>query len=406
MSSPFATPQFFVYSKKGDHMNTLAQKMDKDQMKRSNRQLIFTQIHSHGVISRTELAKLTGLTPMSIGRIADEFIQKGLVQEESPTESGKSVGRRPRLLQVASDSIRTLGLELDRDCLRAGVLDFNGNVTHKLEKNILLADKKPEEVVALAAELLLQLQSNGNTSINRVCGVVCPGIIDSENGIVQFSSQLQWNNVPFAQMLCNTGVVSDVTIDNEVKARAQAEVLFGQGQNYRCVSLLNFGSGVGSSLVVDRKLYRGHDNMAGEIGHICIDPNGNLCECGRRGCLQSYLSDLSILQDARKFDPDSTLDSLFAAFARKEFWASNIIHHMVKYAGIAAGMINNLYAPNIIILCGRLIETYPVLQSAIKTECITQLSNSVVVTTSQLGRDGNLVGAGTLAFYLDLNMND
>lgn len=390
-------------------MDITAQKMDKEQMKRSNRQLIFTQIHSHGVVSRTELSKLTGLTSMSIGRIADELIQQGLVTEEETKEIGKSVGRRPRLLHIASDSIRSLGLELDRDYIQAGILDFNGNVICKVEKEIVLAGKPPEEVAALAAEMLQQLQQM-EAGQYRVCGVVCPGIIDSENGIVHFSSQLQWHHVPFAKLLRDTGVVSEVIIDTEVKARAQAEVLFGQGQNARRVSLLNIGSGVGAALVVDRKLYRGKGNMAGEIGHICIDPNGNLCECGKRGCLQSYLSDIAILHDARKFDYNSTVDSVFSAYERREGWAVNITHYIIKYAVIAIGILANLYDPDMVILCGKLVEEYPSLQEAIIEEYMAQLHNTlqegIIVNSSKFGRDGNLIGAGTLAFYLDLDMSE
>lgn len=392
------------------------QKMDKEQMKRGNRQLIFTQIHCSGAVSRTQLANLTGLTPMTVGRIADDLIQQGLVVEEEQKETGKSVGRRPRMLQVASDNMLSLGMELDRDRLRVGVMDFNGTVICKREWNQNLFNQPPEKVAELAAKLLAELleefhkrESGVNLRNCHICGVVCPGIIDSKKGVVCFSSQLQWHNVPLADLLKKATGIQHFAIDNEVKARGQAEVLFGLAQNQKSVVLLNFGSGVGSSLLVDRKLYRGRGNMAGEIGHVCIDPNGGLCECGRRGCLQTYLSDLAILQDARKFNAESTLDSLFEAFNQGEIWAVNIINHTVRYAIIAVGMLANLYAPDMMILCGRLIESYPELQRAIDEDYRLQLGdhvkNGMVLATSRLGEDGNLIGAATLAFCRELDMN-
>lgn len=411
------TQIFVVEGKGGKNLGTREEKMDKEQMKRSNRKLIFTQIHKNGAISRTQLAELTGLTSMTIGRIADTLIQQGLVVEEEKNREGKSVGRRPRLLEVAADSILSLGIELDRDCIHVGVLNFKADVIVERRHSENLFALTPPQVAKLAAKLIRELQDEQGLQKEvrqklencQICGVVCPGLVDSKKGIIRFSSQLQWHNIEFAQLLKEATGIPEIVLDNEVKSRAQAEVLFGQGQAHKRVALLNFGSGVGSSLVVDRKLYRGRGNLAGEIGHICLDPNGSICECGKRGCLQTYISDLSILQDARKFDAQSTLDSLFRAYAENEVWAKNIINHTVKYAVIAIGMLSNLYAPDIVILCGRLIERYPILQAAIQKEHINQTggydSNKMILTTSQLGETGNLIGAGTLAFSHELEKN-
>ena len=305
-------------------MKETTKKIDKEHMKRSNRQLVFHEIHRSGSISRRQLSKLTGLTPMSVGRIADELIGMGVVteiedicQDDGEKEQAHMVGRRPKMLQIVPDKMLSPALELDRSRIRAGIMDIHGRILVQTEHRENLAQLCPEEVVELCVQQLGQLSERAAAVFKRepepfeVLGVVCPGIVDSKRGIVRFSSQLQWQDVNLVGLLRERLGIENIQLDNEVKSRGQAEATFGAGQNLKRVALLNIGSGVGSCLVIRRKIYRGKGNMAGEIGHVCINPDGMLCECGQRGCLQTYLSDLSLLQDARKFDPGCTLDSLF-----------------------------------------------------------------------------------------------
>lgn len=401
-------------------MKEATKKIDKEHMKRSNRQLVFHEIHRSGSISRRQLSKLTGLTPMSVGRIADELIGMGVVteledstQDEGEKEQAHLVGRRPKMLQIVPDKMLSPALELDRSRIRAGIMDIHGRILVQTEHRQNLAQLCPEEVVELCAQQMQELLVRAAAIFKRelepfeVLGVVCPGIVDSKRGIVRFSSQLQWQDVNFVKLLRERLGIENIQLDNEVKSRGQAEATFGAGQNLKRVALLNIGSGVGSCLVIRRKIYRGKGNMAGEIGHVCINPDGMLCECGQRGCLQTYLSDLSLLQDARKFDPSCTLDSLFEAYGRQETWAVNIIMHAVRYVVLAIEMLRNLYAPNIIVLCGKMIESYPHLQQAILDEYRAKRSrydNEMELAVSHFGKDGNLIGAGTLALNLNFEV--
>ena len=409
--------KFFSKSlKKRVLMNSETKKLDKEQMKRFNRQLIFREIHRNGSISRSQLAKLTGLTPMSVGRIADELISMGVVTESDQPElhldgkGARTVGRKPKLLYLVPEKMLNLGMELDRDRMRAGVLDINGKLFLCVETKKDLAELSPETVAKLAAQLIGRLRKKlGNMLQTELepfvaLSVVCPGIVDSKRGIIRFSSQLRWENVDFAQMLRNSTKIPNIRIDNEVKSRGQAEAVFGAGQKYKRVALLNIGSGLGSCLVLQRQVYRGKENIAGEIGHICVEPGGKLCECGRRGCLQTRLSDLALLEEMKTTGHEGTIEELFAAYDKGEQWAVEIIKGTARYAVLALEMIRNLYAPNVTVLCGRLVEDYPQFYQAIVEEYISQQANqfnSMELTLSTLGADGNLIGAGASALEMN-----
>ena len=400
-------------------MNNETKKLDKEQMKRFNRQLIFREIHRNGSISRSQLAKLTGLTPMSVGRIADELISMGLVTEsdlsENPREEhgSRTVGRKPKMLYLVPEKMLNLGMELDRDRMRAGVLDINGKLFLCVETKKDLAELSPDAVAKLAVQLIARLRKKLAAVLQAepepfvALSVVCPGIVDSKRGIIRFSSQLRWESVDFAQMLRTATKIPNIRIDNEVKSRGQAEAVFGAGQKYKRVALLNIGSGLGSCLVLQRQVYHGKENTAGEIGHICVEPEGKLCECGRRGCLQTRLSDLALLEEMKTAGHEGTIEELFAFYDQKEPWAEEIIRKTARYAVLALEMIRNLYAPNVTVLCGRLVEDYPQFYRAIVEEYVSREANqfnSMDLTLSTLGADGNLIGAGAAALEMNFEV--
>ncbi len=402
-------------------MSNHTKKIDQEQMKHFNRQLVFYEIHLRGSVSRSQLAQLTGLTLMSVSRIVDDLIQIGLVaesddpfQEMLDREASHSVGRRPKLLHVVADRMLSLGVEIDRDHIQAGVMDVNGEIFARVERRENLSNCPPELLVQWCAQLIDELHALTEKKLEKSLppfqslGVVCPGIVDSKRGLIHFSTQLQWKEVNLVDLLREATGIQQIRLDNEVKSRGQAEAILGAGRSMKRVALLNIGSGVGSCLVIRRKVYRGKGNMAGEIGHICIDPNGRLCECGQRGCLQTCLSDLALLQEAQWVRGSCTLDELFLAYEQQEGWAVQIVNHAVNYAVMALGILRNLYAPNIVVLCGSLVEMYPSFQQAIIREYQKQNNRYGIymdLAISGFGRDGNLVGAGTLAFGLNLEQN-
>lgn len=383
-------------------MDNSGAKLDKFLMKKSNRELVFSIIHRKGSISRAQIAKLTNMSSMSIGRIADELVNLGIVVEEDGSDFTTTIGRRPKFLRVDSNNFLSVGVEMDRDGISAGIINFHGEVLRKIEYKQNISGSSAEDVLFLVSKMVKQIVSeNENLPVIQAVGIACPGLID--NGVIRFSSQMKWKDVHAVEILRELLGMEDIIIDNEVKAHGIAEDMFGLGKDYKSSVVLTMGSGIGSSIVIDHKLYRGRLNMAGEIGHICINPSGNMCECGRRGCLQTYMADWAILREARAVQEDITLDGVFAAYGEGKGWAVNLIERVLEYLSITISILANTYSPEVIILCGRLLEEHEVFRSLILNHYKDEISNymldSFQVKVSNLGLNGTLVGAGTLAYY-------
>lgn len=377
-------------------------KLDKFLMSKSNRELVFSIIHRRGSISRVQIAKLTNMSLMSVGRIADVLVNLGIVVEEDSSDVTAALGRRPKLLRVASNNFLSVGVEIDRDGIYVGIINLQGQILKKVQCKRDFSNESPENVFQNVSRLIDQiLTENKDLPVISAVGVACPGLID--NGVIRFSSQMKWKNVPAVEMLQKLTGIKDIIIDNEVKAHGVAEDMFGLGKDYKSSVVLTMGSGIGSSIIIDHKLYRGKLNMAGEIGHICINPSGNMCECGKRGCLQTYIADWAILREARAVQEDITLDGVFEAFREGKVWAGNLIDRVMEYLSITISILANTYSPDIIILCGRLLENYDVFRNLVLRNYETEISDymlgSLQVKVSNLGSDGTIIGAGMLAYY-------
>ena len=377
-------------------------RLDKFLMRKSNRKLVFSAIHKKGSISRVQIANMTHMSLMTVGRIVDELVNIGIVVEEDSNDMTATLGRRPKLLHVSSDNFLSVGVEIDRDGIYAGIINLQGKVLKKMEQKYNCSGQTAEIVLKKVGEIIKQILSeNPELPVIQAVGVACPGLID--DGVIRFSSQMKWTDVPAVEILQKYTGINDIFIDNEVKAHGMAEDMFGLAKGYRNSVVLTMGSGIGSSILINHKLYRGRLNMAGEIGHICINPSGNMCECGKRGCLQTYMADWAILREARMVQEDITLDGVFEAYTEGKVWAVSLIDRVMEYLSITISILANTYSPDIIILCGRLLEDHVVFRNLVESHYrgVTKdyMLDTFRVQVSDLGPDGTVVGAGTLAYY-------
>ncbi|MCL2544921.1 MAG: ROK family protein [Clostridia bacterium] len=181
-----------------------------------------------------------------------------------------------------------------------------------------------------------------------------------------------------------------------------AESIYGVIRNEQNAVMLGIGSGVGAGIIANGQIYRGNDNMAGEVGHIMMDPNGKMCECGRYGCLQTFVADWALTEDARRFKRDADIDDILQAAAASEQWAVSIIERFVRYTQAAISYFTSLLNPGVVVLSGQLLEDYPVLKEWLlweyPTHMIMPFSAPSRLTTSSLGRDGTIIGAATQLF--------
>jgi predicted NBD/HSP70 family sugar kinase len=390
-------------------MQLLLEKHDQELMRKKNRMLVFNSIQQHHPISRTDIAKLSGMSAATVGRVVTDLIELGLVKETSQISGG--VGRKATLLELDLESIMTVGIEIDRNLTKAALVDLSGRIIAEKQQVIDQHEKQLDTLIDAIARLVTEMAAEQDIPLAKIigAGVGLPGIVDPEQGMVVFSAQLGWRNVPFAGML-EARLNMPVVLDNDLKVKALGESSLrspdgmpGEG----ITALVSIGSGLGAALIMDQKIYRGSRNIAGEIGHSIIDPNGKLCECGKRGCLQTYITDLALLQEANQIREVSSLQELFRYMEQGEPWARSIIDRACSYIAITINNVVCAYNPGSIILTGKFIEEHSGIFEAVKQklqEFIGEhFSGSFEMFRSKLGERSVMIGAAKLVLQQQID---
>ena len=257
-------------------------------VKTVNTSVILDIIRKNKHISRAEVAKISKLNPSTVSNITRELIKTDILKEMG---IGTSIlGRRPIKLSLNPDGPCVIGVEVAGDKITTLMTDLEAKIIARAKIDI---DKREngkvimKETIKRIGEVIEK--SEKDKSKIRGIGMGVTGSIDAVTGIALFSPNIGWRGVPIKKLIEEEFGIQTF-VDNDVKAMALGEYRFGSAKGNRDLVCMNIGEGLGSGVIIDGKIYRGANWVAGEIGHIILDLNGPRCRCGNRGCLEAFVS--------------------------------------------------------------------------------------------------------------------
>lgn len=276
--------------------------VNKETMKIENRRQILSLLYRQPM-SRTALARETGLTQSAIGIIVGAFINEGIVVELGKRDDG-ALGRKPITLDINAGWGVVICISIDREGFEIGLTDLKGVILSEIMR-IPYEDKVPAALdkIALGAKSLVE--RNGVPSERVIgAGVVVPGPVDAYGGrILNPPAFDPWHGLyirdELEKRLCHR-----VFVQHNAGALAIAEYRFLREKGYNSFALLAINAGIGLGLILNGKAYTGASGLGCEIGHTSVDINGRRCACGNRGCLELYASTAAVLYDARRQSPE------------------------------------------------------------------------------------------------------
>ncbi|MDF1499521.1 MAG: ROK family transcriptional regulator [Anaerolineales bacterium] len=260
-----------------------------------NRSSVLYSIMRFGPISRTDVAERTGLSAATISGITAELIESDIIFEKEAGDS--SGGRKPILLSINPQGGYVVGLKLAEDNITAALLDLEANLietyTDKFENHTT------DDAIHSLNNVISDLLQIGEIRKEQLIGVGVglAGIVDAETGVLQHSPIFGWHDFDLKNSLQDKLEVP-VYLDNDVNTLTLTEKWFGAGQGVDHFLTVTIGRGVGLGIVIDGQLYHGSHGGAGEFGHTVINPEGVVCDCGKRGCLETIVSDPSLMRSA------------------------------------------------------------------------------------------------------------
>lgn len=372
-------------------------------MKSVNKSIILNKIRTDAPISRAEIAKKTKLTPPTVGNNVKELIEQGIVKESNLGES--KGGRKPTMLLINHKSFYVIGVDAGPETVVCILTDLAGNVIERSTSKLHLPISNKEFLAVLKNGIRTIIQ-NSSIAFEKIIGigVAMHGVVEVQTGTSLFSPNLRLTNIPIKQVL-EKEFDLEVKVENDARAMALGEAWFGDHGDLNHMLVVNIGRGVGAGLVVNGKLFHGSQDIAGEVGHMTIDLNGDRCECGNRGCLQTFVSGPAIARIAKKTlnsinHKEVTGEKIFewAVLGNEE--CINILENTGRIIGIGLTNLIHVINPEKIILGGGVTKAaefiLPAIQNVIKECALTPDAKQTEVMISTLCDDTTVKGAVSL----------
>ena len=315
-------------------------------IKHTNRGLVLKMVSVESGLSRSTIAKHIGLTKMAVSNIVTELIENGYLTETQATPVS-GAGRNPVLLDIAPHAPLVVGIYLSRDSLSVICTDLK--LQEKYRQSVVLQDETAESLrdkLRMLTDDMLATQTEKILGI----GVSAIGLLDIRSGLLLnprnfFGIQ----NFPIVRLL-KEWYGLPVLLHNDMKAAALAEKLFGRWKNTNNFIYLGITNGIGSGIISDGQLFRDSCDTAGEIGHLSLDMNGPICSCGRRGCLEAYISMPLILNRIKKACNMSSLTADQLRMVADDWRAIPILEDMTDKLAFALTDMVNLLDTEVIII--------------------------------------------------------
>lgn len=373
-------------------------------LRKNNIARIIEIVLKSGPLSRAEISTISGLTRASVSTITRELIETGLLAETGVQQENNSVGRKRKNIDIVDQAQFAIGIELGVNNIKAALIDLKGNIVKEFE--LPVASTSPELIIAAAVDLIkkiVNLLPEGNV---LGVGIGATGLVDSKHGISINSPNLGWRNIDLQQKLA--GKISlPLAIDNNVRLMALGENRFSYnwGEIPRML-FIHAGYGIGCGIILNGELYYGYKFAAGELGHTIVVPDGPLCGCGKKGCLEAVASGHAIINNYRKlqeqagsnFDYNSIINKLILKDKKSNQAASNLLAGSGKYLGIALSNLINILAPDLVVLHGELFNSASYYNNVKKhlDSNTFGINNEISITRSKLKNRAAVLGAGAL----------
>ena len=364
--------------------------------------------------SRAWLASHLGLSTATVTNLISELLEQGIVVEDGTlsNRNKNNVGRPQTLIRLVPQSRFALAIYIEVGSIKVALTDIYGKSFDNdvVEHPLNLSAEQVLEQVSHVAKTLIQRSGIGHEQIVGI-GIGASGLVDSTSGENIVAHNLGWSNLHLREYFSNT-LNLPVMVDNNVRAMALGESMFGVGLTVEILAFIYGRIGVGAGFVIGNQLYRGMSSGAGEIGHTTVVmEGGELCSCGNTGCLQTIVSETKLIQAANAIADFNSIPEIYDAARAGNHSIKLLMERHATYLGIAIANLINILNPNMIVLGGMFADAYdlwlPPIEKIVHQRTFADLGRVVALKPTAFGDNAGIVGAASLAldafFYRQLN---
>ena len=367
-------------------------------LREANRARLLDAVKLHGGLTQVELAGATGLSPATVSNIVKELVSSNVLHTTHVTRSG----RRAVFVTLARALGLVAGVHVSARHLRVAIADIAHTVI--AEHHLPLAqDHRSDNELARTALLIADMLESVDASMEELqaVGIAMPAPINIVTGTISRSGIMRgWEAVPVAEVL-QRSLNKPVFVDNDCNLGALAEYRGGALRAKEDSVYLNISEGIGAGIIINGRLLRGHHGSAGEFGHITIDERGDVCRCGNRGCLETFVGGPALIAKLRTGNRGLKLHDIVTRAVGGDARFVRAVADAGRHIGVAAANLCNLVDPERVVVGGELAQAGELLLGPIRHS----LERSVLVphdslpevVQGQLGLRAEVLGAVGLA---------
>lgn len=330
-----------------------------------NRDVVLGRIRALQPVSRVDVARASGLQPSTVSSIVEQLLRERWIREGAVAKTAR--GRPPTLLSL-NDDLVILAADVRPSYAAVALLDLNGRF---LERQLVpLGSDAQQGIAAIAAVMQAFRKKHPGYTFEGV-GVSVPGRVDLRTGELMLAPNLLWRTGNIRQKLQEV-IGLEVQMENAANASLLAEIWFGQLGGARNVVVLTISEGVGTGILAEGRLVTGSRGLAGEFGHICMDPAGPVCGCGARGCWEMLASSRAALRYYAELEPEEgkkTLLELMSLAMDGDDSANQALNKQARAIGEGMHLLNAVLSPEMILIASDITAFAEMYLGTIEREC-------------------------------------
>jgi predicted NBD/HSP70 family sugar kinase len=372
-------------------------------IKKMNKSLILSKIVEHKLISRAELAKITGLNKATISVQVSDLLDKELIIETQ--QEHKNLGRRPIMLSINQKVGFALGIDLDKNSITFTLSDISGTPvqTDIIELQVSDYDVTLRLLIEQIKGYKLKFTETRYGLVGIVIGI--HGIVNKDE-MIDFVPQHGWKNKTLKKDLENE-IGVNVYIENNANLCSIAEKVYKHHQSNNLLSVSLY-SGIGLGFMNNGELFKGYHGYAGEIGHMIVVPNGLPCSCGNLGCWEQYASEFSFFTQLSKNQKkqDLSFEDIQNWINDQEPYVLKQMDQFIMFLSIGLNNLINLYNPEILVVNSEILRLYPKAAEELKAHLSSTISHYSELVISEFGKKACIMGACALAIQNFLGVSE
>jgi predicted NBD/HSP70 family sugar kinase len=313
-----------------------------------NRDIVLELIRTSQPISRAELSRLSGLGRSTISQIVEQLIGENWVREGAMGSLPR--GRRPTMVGLNGDLV-AIAVDIHPQQASVALVDLNGTLLSRWPVPIT---SNPADSMRLIIECMQRIRPTAQSKSTEGIGISLPGRVNPRTQRLIFSPNLKWPDFDIKKMV-ETRMGLPVVLENDATACLMAERTFSRMEGVRDAVLVAVAEGVGTCVLANGQLFSGHNGMAGEFGHISVDPNGPPCGCGKNGCWEVFSSSRAALRYYREQNPKVAVNTFAELLHRAEEGdphAAEALALQARWIGRGLRLIIASVSPSTILIAG------------------------------------------------------